>query len=417
MDVRRLIGPLEERQFRLLFFARGFSMLGDGLVPVALAFAVLTIERSASALGLVLAAGTVPRVLLLLAAGVWADRLPRHQVMVGADLLRFGSQGLAAALLIGGDAQVWQLALLTFVHGTGAAFFLPASTGLIPQTVSPGRLQQANGLLSLTESGFAILGPVVAGVLVATVGSGWALGADAATFLISAIFLSQLRVPRIAERAPASFLNELGAGWREFTSRTWLWVDGLFSAVGNLAVLAPIWALGPLVAEQSLGGAPAWAAIVTAFGVGSVLAGASALRFTPERPLLVGVSALALLALPPALLAVPAPTPVIAAGAFAAGFGLILFNTLFETTVQQHVPAEALSRVSSIDWMLSLGLYPVGLALAGWVAGLIGAGATLTISAVWAVLSVLVVLAVPSVRNLRRRDGRPEGDPATIEPL
>ncbi len=101
-----MIGPLEERQFRLLFFARGFSMLGDGLVPVALAFAVLTIERSASALGLVLAAGTVPRVLLLLAAGVWADRLPRHQVMVGADLLRFGSQGIAAVLLIGGDAQV-----------------------------------------------------------------------------------------------------------------------------------------------------------------------------------------------------------------------------------------------------------------------------------------------------------------------
>jgi MFS family permease len=417
VDFRRLIGPLEERQFRLLFIARGFSMFGDGLVPVALAFAVLTIDRSASALGLVLAAGTVPRVLLLLVAGVWADRIPRHQVMVGADLLRFGSQGIAAVLLIGGHAQVWQLALLTLVHGVGAAFFLPASTGLIPQTVSPRRLQQANGLLSLTSSGFSILGPVIAGVLVATFGAGWALAADAATFLVSAAFLLQLRVPSSVERTPASFLHELRGGWHEFTSRTWLWVDGLFSAFGNFAVLAPIWALGPLVAEESLGGATAWAAIVTAFGVGSVVAGAVALRFKPERPLLIGVSALVLIALPPALLAVPAPTPVIAAGAFAAGFGLILFNTLFETTVQQHVPAEALSRVSSIDWMLSLGLYPIGLAVAGSVAEVIGVGATLVASAIWALIWTPVVLAVPSVRNLRRRDGPLEVDPATMQAL
>ncbi len=415
MDFGRLIGPLEERQFRLLFIARGFSMFGDGLVPVALAFAVLSIERSASALGLVLAAGTVPRVLLLLVAGVWADRIPRHQVMVGADLLRFGSQGIAAVLLIGGHAQVWQLALLTLVHGVGAAFFLPASTGLIPQTVSPGRLQQANGLLSLTSSGFSILGPVIAGVLVATFGAGWALAADAATFLVSAAFLLQLRATSSVERIPASFLHELRAGWHEFTSRTWLWVDGLFSAFGNFAVLAPIWALGPLVAEESLGGAAAWAAIVTAFGVGSVVAGAIALRFKPERPLLIGVSALVLIAFPPALLAVPAPTPVIAAGAFAAGFGLILFNTLFETAVQQHVPAEALSRVSSIDWMLSLGLYPIGLAVAGSVAEVIGVGATLAASAIWALIWTPVVLAVPSVRNLRRRDGPLEVDPATMQ--
>jgi hypothetical protein len=417
VDFGRLIGPLEERQFRLLFIARGFSMFGDGLVPVALAFAVLSIERSASALGLVLAAGTVPRVLLLLVAGVWADRIPRDQVMVGADLLRFGSQGIAAVLLIGGHAQVWQLALLTLVHGVGAAFFLPASTGLIPQTVSPGRLQQANGLLSLTSSGFSILGPVIAGVLVATFGAGWALAADAATFLASAAFLLQLRVTSSVERIPASFLHELRAGWHEFTSRTWLWVDGLFSAFGNFAVLAPIWALGPLVAEESLGGAAAWAAIVTAFGVGSVVAGAVALRFKPERPLLIGVSALVLIAFPPALLAVPAPTPVIAAGAFAAGFGLILFNTLFETTVQQHVPAEALSRVSSIDWMLSLGLYPIGLAVAGSVAEVIGVGATLAASAIWALIWTPVVLAVPSVRNLRRRDDPLEVDPATMQAL
>jgi MFS family permease len=402
MNRRALAGPLEEPQFRNYFFARGFSLLGDTIVPVALAFAVLSIERSASALGLVLAAYTVPRVVLILVGGVWADRLPRNLVMVASDLLRFASQATAAALLISGEAEIWQLIVLNLLHGVGASFFIPASTGLVPQVVSPGRLQQANGLLSLTGSGFEVLGPVLAGVFVATIGPGWALAVDSATFLVSAAFLVRLKLPERAQRTATSFLSELRGGWREFTSRTWLWVDGVYSALGNAAILAPVWTLGPLVAEESLDGASSWAAIVTCFGVGSVLAGFAVIRLKPERPVFVGVAALALLALPPALLALPASTAVIAAGALCAGFGLIFFNTLFETAVQQNVPAEALSRVASIDWMLSLALYPIGLALAGFVAEEIGVGPTLAAAAVWAVASTAVVLLVPSVRQVRR---------------
>ncbi|HYZ18404.1 MAG TPA: MFS transporter [Gaiellaceae bacterium] len=407
MRFRALAGPLEEPQFRNFFFARGFSMLGDAIVPVALAFAVLDIERSASALGLVLAAYTVPRVVLIMFAGVWADRLPRNQLMVATDLLRFASQATAALLLISGAAEIWHLIALNLVSGVGASFFVPASTGLVPQIVSPGRLQEANGLLSLTGSSFDVLGPVLGGVFVATVGSGWAFAADAATFLVSAVFLTRLALPPRIPRVAETFLRELRAGWREFTSRGWLWVDGLFSALANMTVLAPVWALGPLVAEESLDGATSWAAIVTCFGLGSVIAGAAVIRFKPERPVFAGVVVLSLLALPPALLAVPAPTPVIAAGAFLAGFGLIFFNTLFETTVQEQVPSEALSRVAAIDWMLSLALYPVGLALAGFVAEAIGTGPTLAIAAAWSVVSTVAVLMVPSVREVRRR-------PATI---
>jgi MFS family permease len=402
MNLRTLAGPLEEPQFRNYFFARAFSMLGDSIVPVALAFAVLAIERSASALGLVLAAYSVPRVLLILVGGVWADRLPRNLVMVATDLLRFASQGTAAALLISGEAEIWHLVVLNLLHGVGAAFFVPASTGLVPQVVSAGRLQQANGLLSMTGSGFEVLGPVLAGIFVATIGPGWALAIDAATFLVSASFLVRLRVPARAARAATSFFTELHGGWREFTSRTWLWVDGVYSALGNAAILAPVWTLGPLVAEESLDGASSWAAIVTCFGVGSVLGGLAVIRFKPERPVFVGVAALSLLALPPALLAFPAETALIAAGALCGGFGLIFFNTLFETAVQENVPAEALSRVASIDWMLSLALYPLGLALAGFVADAIGVGPTLAAAAVWAVVSTGIVLLVPSVRAVRR---------------
>jgi MFS family permease len=403
----RFAGPLEERQFRNYFFARAFSLLGDGIVPVALAFAVLEIEKSASALGLVLAAYTIPQVAFILVAGVWADRLPRNLVLVASDLLRFCSQGTAAVLLISGEAEIWHLFVLNLLHGTGAAFFRPASTGLVPQVVSPGRLQEANGLLSLTSSGFEVIGPVIGGALVATIGAGWALGIDALTFLASAAFLVRLRVPEAPLRVAASFLSELRGGWREFTSRTWLWVDGIYSALGNAVILAPVFALGPLVAEESLAGASSWAAIVAAFGLGAVAGGLLSMRIKPERPVFAGVATLSLLALPPALLAGPAPTAAIAAGAFAGGCGLIFFNTLFETTVQEQVPPHALSRVVSIDWMLSLVLYPVGLAASGLVAEVVGVGPTLVGAAVFAVVSTGIVLLVPSVRGVRRR-------PATI---
>ena len=396
-------GALSEPSFRRLFAARAFSLFGDGLVPVALAFAVLEVDNSASALGFVLASRSVSLVGFLLLGGVVADRLPRKYVLIGSDLVRLVAQGLTAALLIGGSARLWELAALAFVYGAGQAFFLPTSTGVIPETVSLPRLQQANALISLTNSTFAILGPVVAGVLVATAGAGWAIAADAVTFAVSAAFLARLRIVPRAARPPTRVLQDLREGWAVFRSRTWLWVDGLYSALGNFATLSPMLALGPLVAERSLGGATAWATIVTALGIGSVLGGVALLRGRPRYPLRIGVTLLGLLSLPPALLAIPAPTLAIAAGAVASSFGLNVFNTLFETTVQQRVPADALSRVASIDWMLSLGLQPLGFALAGPAAALFGIRATLTASAVWNVVSTAIVLSLPSVRNLSAR--------------
>ena len=286
----------------------------------------------------------------------------------------------------------------------GDAFFRPTSTGFVPETVSRARLQQANALLVLTNSSFSILGPVAAGVLVASVGPGWALAADAATFLASALFLLQIHVLPKGRRQGASFMRDLREGWHVFRSRTWLWVDGVFSALGSFAVLAPMFVLGPVVAARSLGGAPAWATIVAAFGLGSVLGGIVLLRVRPKRPLLVAIPPLALLALPVALLALPAPTPLIALGTLAGGFGLTVFNTLFETTVQRHVPSESLSRVASIDWVMSGALQPFGFALAGSAALVIGPGTTLAASALWIVVSTAIVLSIPSVRNLRSLD-------------
>jgi Transmembrane secretion effector len=154
---------------------------------------------------------------------------------------------------------------------------------VIPQVVSPGRGQQANALLSLTGSAFFVVGPAAAGVIIAVANPGVAIAVDSVTFLISAAFLARLRLPRALERIQMGFLRDLRDGWREFRSRTWLWVDGVYSALGNAFALAPLWALGPLVAERDLDGASSWAAIATAFGLGSVAGGVFAIRLSRCR--------------------------------------------------------------------------------------------------------------------------------------
>ena len=186
----RRLEALRERPFRLLFLGQAVSLLGDGMVGVALAFAVLELTGSATDLGIVLAARTVPLVAFLLVGGVWADRLPRRALMVTTDLVRFAAHGAMAALLIAGDPGIWLLAVLAAIAGAASAFFNPAISGIMPAVVSTERLQQANALRGLTEGVGRIAGPALAGVLVVGIGPGWALAVDAATFG------DQRRVPR-----------------------------------------------------------------------------------------------------------------------------------------------------------------------------------------------------------------------------
>jgi predicted MFS family arabinose efflux permease len=408
-----VFAALREREFRLLFAGQSVSLLGDGVVGVALAFAVLDLTGSASDLGFVLAARTVPLVTLLLAGGVFADRLSRRAVMVTADLARFGSQGLTAALLLSGRARVWEIALLQVVHGAATAFFNPASTGLIPMTISPERLQQANGLRALSMSSMSIVGPALGGVLVATVGPGWAMVADASSFAISAAFLARLRLPA-QDRLPAqSFVRDLREGWDEFRARTWVWVFVSWAGLGNLG-MAAFSVLGAAIAKESLGGAGAWALIVAALGAGAIAGSMTALRVKLRRPLVSAALGLGTFALPTAALALTLPAPVIAAGALFAGAAGMLANTLWETALQQHIPPATLSRVSAYDWFGSMALTPVGYVLAGLAGAAIGFSATLWIVAAFFAFSAPVVAALPSVREIQL--GRRAWQPATETP-
>jgi MFS family permease len=363
---------------------------------------VLDLTGSATDLGYVLAAKMVPLVAFLLVGGVFADRLPRRGVMVGADVARLCSQGTVALLVLTHHAEVWELVVLQAITGTATAFFNPASTGLTPMTVSAERLQQANALRGLAMASTGILGSALSGVLVVTVGAGWALAVDASTFAASAIVLAQLRLPPHVGLPRQSFTRDLLEGWEEVVSRTWVWVVVVLAALGNAA--GSIFnVLGVVVAKEDLGGAGAWAAIVATGGLGSLIGGTVALRIEPRRPLAFGAAAFTGYSLPIILLALHAPVELIAAGALFAGAGAMIFNALWETTLQRHIPAAALSRVSAYDWFGSLAFAPLGMVLAGPLAAAIGTSAALWVAAAVVLSESLVALSIPSIRRLPPR--------------
>lgn len=391
---------LRERNFRWFFLAQCASLFGDYMVPTALAFAVLGLTGSGADLGVVLAAGAVPRVLLMLAGGVIADRLPRHAVMIGADLARLAGQGLMAGLLLTGHARIWQLVVLQIVHGCASALFMPAISGMMQSTTDSATRQAGNALRSMGQSCTYIAGPALAGVLVVTVGSGWAIGADAASFAISALCLSQVRLPANGRRLEVqNFLRDMLDGWRAFRSRRWVWSVILSQGLGNTLYTA-FTVLGPLVSARSLGGAGAWAAIMSTFGTGCLAGGVLGLRIRARYTLRAATALGGLFAMPTLGLALGGSLAVAMAGAFLGGIGMMVMNTLWETTLQTHIPEESLSRVSAYEWVGSLALQPLGLAVVAPIAAGLGIREVLWSAGLAHLAIILYPLLLPDVRGL-----------------
>jgi MFS family permease len=397
------LGVLREPNYRRFFLGRTISLVGDGMAPVAIAFAVLDLTGSATDLGIVLAAHSVVITALVLVGGVVADRVSPRLAMLRADLVSAASIGGIALLLLTGVAEIWQLAALYAIAGGATAFFNPASNAIVPQVVPGPRLQEGTALLNVSRNAGKVAGPALAGVLLALGSPGAALAVDAATFAASAAFLAGVRAPRLRDAAAESaFFSELRHGWREFASRDWLVAVVLSAAISNALFFAAFQVLGPTVAEDALGGSSSWALIAAFWGVGGILGGALALAVRPRRPLLLGESTIVLLGAPIALLAIPAATVAIAIGALVAGTATGLAVVLYETALVEQVPQEALSRVLAYDWFGSLALEPLGLVLVGPIAAGIGVSTTLAIAAVVLTACQLAVLLVPGVRRLER---------------
>ena len=401
-------GPLRGRQFRLLWLGRTGSAIGDSLIPVALIWAVgHDLNGGATGVGIVLACYTVGGASVTLAGGVWADRLSRRAVMIFADLVRLATQSATAVLLFTGAAHVWQLAVLQLLAGAAAGLFNPASKALIPQTVGADCLQQANALISLPRSATNVFGPAVSGAIVAVAGAGWVFAIDAASFLVSVIFVAAMRIAPYARPVAHRFWGDLADGWREVRRLRWLTAGFAGYAVGNFGVGIYI-VVGSLVAIHDLGGAPAWGLIVGSAAFGGLVGGFIAYRIRPSHPVAMAFAVWTLCALPAFALVKPFPLPAVMAAALIFGGPVLVGNTLLETAMQQEVEPGRLARVASIDLLLSLCLMPAGQALAGPISNAIGMDATLVVAGtLMCVPNFLVLVLVPEVRAVRRREEEP----------
>lgn len=399
---------LRQRDFGLLFWGQAVSTFGDRLVMVAMPFVVLSLPGARLRdVGFVLGATTLTLGLFVLVGGVVADRLPRQRVMLASDVVRGAAQAATAALLITDSATVGRLVALQVVYGAAEAFFRPAVLGLVPQVVGTRDVQPANALLGLSDNVALVAGPAVAGLLVVGVGPGGAIALDAATFLVSGLTLARLTVRREHETRQAEpFRAALAGGYAEVRSRSWVRLVLLAFCAYHAFVLPALFVLGPLVAEQSRGGAAAWGVISAGFGVGAMVGSLLALRWRPRRPGVVIGGGLMVSSTQAAIVAASLPTLVVAGLELLTGIAVAVVFTLWDTALQQRIPAQAQSRVSSFDYLASLALMPVGFLLVGPAAEELGTRTTAVLATVISLAVASMVASSPAVRSLHNsREG------------
>ena len=397
---------LRRRRFALLFAGRTISMAGNVFGPIAIAFGVLALPGATPAtLSAVLAGHAVPQLGLMLAGGVVGDRFPRQWVLVLAETLSGCAFAALAVMLLTGWAPLPLMVGAAFVAGCASALLLPTLTGVIAEVVDRNELRAANALLRLGGNAASIGGVAIAGAVVVLLGPGVAVAIDAATYFIAAALLAALRMAAPTPRTRRRIWSDLREGFREFAGRQWLWTVVASAAFLNAGTAAMFTVLGPVLAAQRLGGPIGWSLVLAAYSAGMLLSVLAALRIHPARPVLTAALVTPLLAAPLAALGLGAPVAVTAAAAFCAGAAFNVFSVLWETTLQQRVPAAALARVTSCNYVVALSLKPLGIYLAGHAAIGLGPGrATLATGAILLVAG-LVPLASPQVRQLTDDSG------------
>lgn len=389
------------------------------MLPVALAFGILADGGRAIDLAYVFGAQEVAALLLYLLGGVAGDRYSRKLVMISADSVRGVSQLILGVLLIKGHAPIAALAACTAVQGLAGGFFTPAADSLVPSLVAPERLQEANVLQGLGSNVASILGPALAGILVAFAGGGWAIIVDAASFAVNAVMLSFVTVRAVARPEAGqkvSVFRQLHDGWSTFISMRWyVTLVGCFA--GFNFFMGVFLTLGPVVAQQNLGGAKAWAAMMTAGAIGSVAGGLALMKFAPRHPLRAG----RLLGLPFALMlvlvALALPVAALCAYSAVACTCLLLSGTLSFSSIQRAVPENVLSRVLSYDYFFSYLTLPLGYVAAGLLGSAASPRVVLAGAGVGFVAFTLLGALAPAIWRftLPDEESAPTAHPAALE--
>jgi predicted MFS family arabinose efflux permease len=407
------LAPLRLVSFRYLLAGRAVNALGNSFAPIALAFAVLDLTGSATDLGLVVGARMLVNVLFVLFGGALADRLPKNCLMVGGNVAAAATQGVVAVLVLNGSATVPLLIALSALNGMAGALSMPASSSIVPALVPPDLRQQANALGRLMFNGAAIIGAPVAGIVVAAVGPGWGIAVDAVAFLVAAGFFALVRLP-VAVAAPerTTIFVDLREGWSAFASRTWLWVVVAGFCVLNATWSGGLFVLGPVIADDTIG-RQAWGFVLAAETIGMILGAIVAMRIRVRRLLFYGVICTAGMALPILALGVRPQLGILLAAAFLAGLAVEQFGIAWETTMQEHVPADKLARVYSYDMVGSFVAIPIGQVAVGPIADAAGTSATMIGVTVVMLLAVAAMAASRDVRRVVHKVAEPV--PASVE--
>ena len=392
---------LSNVRFRRLFLARTISNIGNGVAPIAIAFGVLSLPGATpTSLSIVLAAQAIPLVLVLPIGGVVADRLGRAKVIAVTDLVLSAFVMLTAVLFLTGSATIPLLAIIGAISGCLNALWWPAMSSLVPEVVEDDHLQPANAFVSVASNAGLIVGNAIGGVLVALIGSGWAIAVDSVSFIIAGLLVFSIRDVSKPHSSGESTLGDLAHGWRVFWSYRWVVV-----IVGAFSFVVMVWrgaeeVMGPVLAREVYGGAAGWALIMVFQSVGLLVGAVVASKLRVRRPLVVGMVAMLTLPLWLITLALELPIGWVALGSFACGASLELLAVWWFTAMQTNIPRDALSRVSAYDAMGSLMFGPIGLAISGPLIVSVGANEAFLIAAVVATAAILGSLLFRSVRQL-----------------
>ncbi|MEE1748617.1 MFS transporter [Streptomyces sp. JV184] len=407
---------LWSRDFKLFFLSRAVARLGDTMLPVALAAGLLQQGHSATSVGVAMAVPTVSWAVLVIFAGVIADRVDPRRLMIGADLLRLVSQSFAAGIFFSGHVALWQILVIGLVNGGASAVFQPGVASTVRQLSADA--QQGNGAIRTVEAVMSLVGPAAAGLLVAVASAGSVFAVHAGTYAASALCLWAVRPPDRAASsgtraeeagttpsATGGMCQGLGEGWRAVRVRPWLW--GVL-ALWSFFALTARGPTTPLIATEMVQqhGVTDYGLVNSALGCGTVVGGILAMRLRPAFQLRAGAVGVALFAVFPFAVGSGLPVPVIAAGAVIGGLGMAFWGVMWATSIQTQVPHEVLNRVYAYDIAGSIAFLPVGEALAGPAAELFGRRSMLLAGAVCTMVVSVALLSVPAIRRLRRVDGQ-----------
>jgi MFS family permease len=396
------LAALRHDNFRWYWIASTVNLAGTTMAGVALAFAVLSITDSPTALGVVLAAETAPMAAFLLFGGVIADRLPLTLILRAGMLAMAASQGAAAGLVISGHARIWMLVVLAVVNGVADAITFPAVASILPRLVPRDLLQQANVLQSFSRGALRVIGPTISALLVVGVGAGWSLAFDAATWFAAALILVKVRLPpRPPVEDRQSTISELKVGWDYVRHTTWLWVVVLAFGFLNVIHTGAWFTLGPARAKETFGPA-GWGVVLSAESIGLIVTTLVMLRRPLRRPLLSGMLGIAFLAVPIVFLGIYPHVWLIVICTFVAGAGTEVFGLGWNLAMQEHVPEDMLSRAFSYDALGSVIAIPIGQVAFGPLGVAFGYHDVLIVSGIAYAAICLLTLSSRSVRDLRR---------------